>query len=282
MLRKGVLCVMLRASGMAVLAITACRSPIEPDRSNRGLRDNQDAVENLSTRVDGSQGVWSVAVPDEGGSGYDSTIPIVMLELGGRRVSRDDDTFGVLKVIDDHDGSHADLHLRDIAMQSGVSLELHGHSSGTLAKKSYQIELVDEQRKDRELPLLGLPSGSDWVLHNCGFDPICVRNTLAYDLAQKLGHYAPRTRVLELFVDGKYQGLYMLIERVRRHEQRVDLPDPADTRRGGDITGGYIFRMDLGEGRTTPHETGYHRSAGRSIRTTTHASTGSPPSRGGI
>src|SRR5688572_28488336 len=132
---------MLRASGLAVLALTACRSPNEPYGSNGGLRDGQDAVEYMGAPIDGPQGVWSVDVSAvEGGSGYDSTIPIVMLELGGRRVSRDDETFGVLKVIDDHDGSHADLNRRDIAMQSGVSLELHGHSSGTLAKKSYQIE----------------------------------------------------------------------------------------------------------------------------------------------
>jgi hypothetical protein len=133
-------------------------------------------------------------------------------------------------------------------VQSPAALELHGETSLALAKQSYQVELVDDKREDRELPLLGLPPGSDWVLHSCGFDPTCTRNVLAYTLARQLGHYAPRTRFVELVVDGDYRGLYVLIDRVRRDNDRIDLPRPADSTADGDITGGYVFRMDLGEG----------------------------------
>jgi hypothetical protein len=71
---------------------------------------------------------------------------------------------------------------------------------------------------------------------------------LVFDLGRELGHYQPRTRFVELFVDEEYQGLYVLMERVRRDKDRVDVPRPARIGAEGDITGGYIFRMDLGEG----------------------------------
>jgi hypothetical protein len=171
-----------------------------------------------------------------------------MISVNGRPIARDRETSGVLRVIEEHDGSLADLAERETSIESRVSVEIHGDASATLAKKSYRLELVDHRQKDRRLPLLGLPPGSDWVLHNCGFDPSCLRNVLIYTLGRDLGHYAPRTRFVELFVNGAYQGLYVLIERIRRGDDRVDLPRPARTSADGDVTGGYIFKMDLGEG----------------------------------
>ena len=175
-------------------------------------------------------------------------IPVFLIDLNGGKVTRGREASGVLKVIESHDGSLKDLATRDVSMESRLSLAIHGNSSTNLAKKSYQLELVDHEQENRDLPLLGLPPGSDWVLHSCGYDPNCLRNVLVYTLGRQLGHYAPRTRFIELFLDGAYQGLYVLIERVRRDNDRVDVPRPSRTAADGDITGGYIFKMDLGEG----------------------------------
>jgi hypothetical protein len=53
---------------------------------------------------------------------------------------------------------------------------------------------------------------------------------------------------VELVIDGKYNGLYVLVEKIRRDRNRVDLPRPAATAAAGDQSGGYIFKMDMGEG----------------------------------
>jgi hypothetical protein len=172
----------------------------------------------------------------------------LLIDLDHKQVAKGAETPGTLSIVEAHDGTLADLPYDAVTLQSRISLELHGDSSASLAKKSYQIELVDEARDDRELPLLGLPPGSDWVLHNCGFDPSCLRNVLVFELGRELGHYEPRTRFVELFVDERYQGLYVLMERVRRDKDRVDVRRPARTEAEGDMSGGYIFRMDLGEG----------------------------------
>ena len=103
-----------------------------------------------------------------------SVLPVFMVDLGGKEIVQTE-TPGVLKVIEDHDGSHKDLRTSRISVQSGVSLEVHGESSAGLAKKSFRLELVDEERNDRDLPLLGLPAGDDWVLHGCGADRTCAQ-----------------------------------------------------------------------------------------------------------
>lgn len=240
----------MAAALLALGGLLACRaqSPHAPPRGAASGDDRDPIVEHMAAPPEGP-GIW----PGERDRDDEesSPVPVMMIDLGGQRIVKGREAVGVLKVIDDHDGSLKDLTRRDVSLESGVSVEIHGDSSTGLAKKSYRIELLDHARDDHDLPLLGLPAGSDWVLHSCGYDPICLRNVLAYSLAQQLGHYAPRTRFIELFVDGAHQGLYVLIERVRRHDQRVKLPRPADTPAAGDITGGYIFRMDLGEGSPT-------------------------------
>jgi hypothetical protein len=223
-----------------VLGIVACHAPIGLDGAPSGtIRSERVSRATYISPEDRQRG---------GGEHEASALPVFMISLGGARVASGRETPGLLRVIEDHDGPLADLAGRDVTMESGISLEIHGESSATLAKRSYRLELVDDKRGDRALPLLGLPAGSDWVLHSCGFDPACLRNVLVFALGRELGRYAPRTRFVEVFVDDDYQGLYVLIERVRRGKHRIDLPRPAEAPSDGDITGGYIFKMDLGEG----------------------------------
>ena len=68
-----------------------------------------------------------------------------------------------------------------------------------------------------------MPAEHDWILNAPYSDKSLVRNVLAYDLANALGHYAPRTRFCELFLNDAYQGVYVLIEKIKRDKNRVDL-----------------------------------------------------------
>ena len=64
------------------------------------------------------------------------------------------------------------------------------------------------------------------------------------------GRWAPRTRYVEIYVDGRYQGLYLLVERIKRDKARINLPAPApDATTPGDLTGGYIFSQEGDGGR---------------------------------
>src|SRR5687768_3387080 len=135
-----------------------------------------------------------------------------MIDVGGSDITQKARTRGTLKVIEDHDGTLKDLSTRAVTTQSAIGIEIRGATSVVLPKKSYDIELQNDQGGDRKLPLVGLPSDSDWALHGCGNDGTCLRNALAYALGRELGRYAPRTRFIELFLDGQYRGVYLRSE----------------------------------------------------------------------
>jgi spore coat protein CotH len=54
-------------------------------------------------------------------------------------------------------------------------------------------------------------------------DKTLMRNALAYGLAAATGQYAPRTRFCEVLLNGRYQGVYLLVEKIKRDRHRVDV-----------------------------------------------------------
>ncbi len=77
-----------------------------------------------------------------------------------------------------------------------------------------------------------------------------MRNVVTFEWWEQLGHYSPRTRFVEVFLnaDGDrelsyqddYVGVYVLIESIKRGNNRLDIPTPEDTTDVGQITGGYV------------------------------------------
>jgi CotH kinase protein/Immunoglobulin domain/Secretion system C-terminal sorting domain len=92
---------------------------------------------------------------------------------------------------------------------------------------------------------LDLPEESDWVLSANFTDKSFANNTLAYSLARKQGRYGPRTRFVEVMLDGAYQGIYVFTEKIKRDSLRLDIAKlrAIDTA-GVELTGGYILKID--------------------------------------
>lgn len=187
------------------------------------------------------------------GEGADATrpspiLPVVLIEVRGVPIGETDKTAGVIRFITEHDGTLNAITQQSPSVVLPMAIELRGGS--TSPKRSYSFELRDAAGKDRSAPLLGLPSESDFVLSACYADKTCLRNVLAYQLGRDLGHWAPRTRFVEVLIDGQYQGLYVLTERIKQQKNRVEIAKPAESSFLGDVTGGYIFKMEgPGEGR---------------------------------
>jgi len=126
-----------------------------------------------------------------------------------------------------------------------IKIRTRGQSSRDFPKRSFRLELVDENAADTSFALLGMPKESDWVLFGPYTDKSQIRNKFVYDLAAKMGHYAPRTRFCELVLNGIPEGLYLLTEQVKRDKNRVDISKLKETDISGkDVTGGYIFMFD--------------------------------------
>jgi CotH kinase protein/Secretion system C-terminal sorting domain len=132
-----------------------------------------------------------------------------------------------------------------------TGIEFRGSTSQQLfPKKPYGFELwVDSTEKTRKVALLGMPEESDWVLNTTYNDKTLMRDVLAYDLANRMGRYATRTRYCEMVINNNYEGLYVLMEKIKRDKNRVDVSSLKLTdNTGDDVTGGYILKIDKTEG----------------------------------
>jgi hypothetical protein len=127
-----------------------------------------------------------------------------------------------------------------------IGIEIRGERSFRFEKKQYGIETRNSTGSGIDVSLLGLPAESDWVLY-AGFDEkTFIRDFLAYRLARSMGRYASRARYCELILNGRYQGIYIVLENIKRVKNRVAISklDPLDTT-GDNLTGGYIIRVDI-------------------------------------
>lgn len=175
-----------------------------------------------------------------------SNLPIVKIDTHGQSIPYDDPRIVAdMEII--YNGNDQRNHVNDPANNySGkISMEIHGESSAGWDKKSYAIETQNTDGSNRNVPLIDLPEENDWILYAPYYDRSLMRNVLTYDLARKMGWYAPRTRYCELVLNGEYHGLYVLTEKIKRDKNRVNInklkPDEIS---GDDVTGGYILRID--------------------------------------
>ena len=72
-----------------------------------------------------------------------------------------------------------------------------------------------------------------------------LRNALAYWLFRQAGRYAPRTKHFDLYINGVYRGVYVMVEKIKRGKYRVNVSKLKETDIAGDsLTGGYIWAFD--------------------------------------
>jgi hypothetical protein len=126
-----------------------------------------------------------------------------------------------------------------------ISIELRGESSSMFPKKSYSLETQTDLGDNNNVSLLGMPIENDWILYAPYSDKSLIRNVLSFQLSRQIGRYASRTRYCELVLNGEYLGIYVLMEKIKRDANRVDIAKltPNDIS-GDELTGGYILRVD--------------------------------------
>lgn len=100
------------------------------------------------------------------------------------------------------------------------SLKGRGNSSWYKRRKTYSLTL------GREADLLGMGQAKRWILQANAMDLSHLRNKVVYDLAAKAGMaYAPECQWVDLYLNGEYAGLYLLVERNEIHPQRLNFPE---------------------------------------------------------
>lgn len=126
------------------------------------------------------------------------------------------------------------------SMESKALIHYRGHRSREFPKRNYKIQLIGNDGLPRDEELAGMSSESSWVLNGPFLDKSLIRNYMSYTLGQHLRVLSPDVRFCELFLDGEYQGLFLLMESIKEGTNRVDLSEPSGR---GDATS-YLLKMD--------------------------------------
>lgn len=120
-------------------------------------------------------------------------------------------------------------------------IQFKGHGNGAFFKcdkKSWRIKVDDV------VSLLGLAAGKEYVAISNALDDSYLRNQIVYDIAENAGFtYTPEGKFVNLYVNGNYQGLYFLSEKVEVSAERVNIINES---LNAEKTG-YLFKEDSGD-----------------------------------
>jgi len=119
-----------------------------------------------------------------------------------------------------------------------LSIKGRGNSTWGLPKNPYALKL------DAKDEILGMPKHKRWCLLADYYDPSYLRNNLVFWIGNKLSNldWTPRTREVNLILNGKYCGQYLLTEQIKIDKNRVNVDDDG-------------FLMEIDNHATNPDET---------------------------
>lgn len=174
-----------------------------------------------------------------------STLPIIVLTTNGNPIVDDPRVIIDMGIIDNGHGqlNHPSDTFNNYSGK--ISIEFRGSSTQGFPKKQFGMSTVNADGTERNVSLLGMPEENDWILNAPYTDKTMMREFITYNAARDMGQYATRTRYVELMIDGQYQGVYILLEKIKWDKERVDIPMmDANDNSGDSLSGGYIFKVD--------------------------------------
>lgn len=206
-----------------------------------------------------AQGQWmSLAIwqTSQGGSGsaeISGTLPVIYINTQNKQPVTDTETqIPATVYIDSVIAKYPSLG----SASSPLPATIKGRGNYTWSgfdKKPYKLKFEVKQK------VLGMPNNRHWCLmantdDNLGY----LRMPAGFRISKALGlRWTPRTRAVELVLNGKYMGLYFLTEHVRIASNRVKIIEQADKETHRDsITGGWLVEIDnySSENNITFHE----------------------------
>lgn len=182
----------------------------------------------------------------------ETNLPIVFIDVDGKMILREERITAKIKIIDNGTGktNYADLAAQPdqkVDYEGYISLKYRGNSSfNSSDKKPYGFKTIakplEEGGKKVKVSLLGLGKDNDWVLLAPFADKSMIRDVLTFELGRPYLDWVPNSRHVEVVVDGKYYGIYILTERPGKGKNRLNLHDPGED--GGDLTGDWRVEID--------------------------------------
>lgn len=102
------------------------------------------------------------------------------------------------------------------------SIKGRGNSTWECDKKPYNLKLANKA------DLFGMGKSKKWSLLANHYDESLIRNSIMYDLADEVGILSEDNVFVDLYLNGNYNGTYLLTEKIEIEETRVDIQNLAD------------------------------------------------------
>lgn len=144
------------------------------------------------------------------------TMPVISIDTLGNSVNTKESYTDAKITIWDENGT---IDTED----DNISIRLRGNSTLNLDKKSYRFKFPKKFN-----PLhLGDGSAKSWNLVANYYDTSLLRSMTAYHLGDMLDNmpYTPNSRSVEVYVNGSYQGVYLLCEAVNVAKSRIAITE---------------------------------------------------------
>lgn len=249
----------------ASTSITAGTAPFtgtyKPEGELWRVNNNQNAngtwqlrvIDDANNFIAGSLINWSVKFSSTPALTFifsQSSLPIVIINTNGQNILDNPKIIVDMKIIDHGNGVRNYLTDTPNNYDGKIAIEIRGSSSQSFPKKSFGFETMDGSGLIKvDTSLLGMPTEHDWILSANYTDKSFCRNMLSYQLSMEMGHYAVRTKFVDVVLNGQYWGIYVFMESLKRDKNRVDISKLQSTEiTAPNVTGGYIVKIDKSTG----------------------------------
>lgn len=117
------------------------------------------------------------------------------------------------------------------------SIKGRGNTSWGQPKKPYSIKLSSKAS------LLDIPKTKKYAIIPSYSDNSLMRNFMTYKASLMLEGigYVPKCEFVEVYLNGVYNGIYILVERVSIESNKIDIEEANED----DLTGGYLIEKDI-------------------------------------
>ncbi len=111
-----------------------------------------------------------------------------------------------------------------------------GNSSWLQDKKPYSLKLSEKKS------LLDIPKTKKYAIVPSFYDSSLMKNYITYKTGLMLNgiEYTPKCEFIEVYFNGEYHGIYLLVERIAIEKTKIDIEEADEN----DITGGYLIEKD--------------------------------------
>ena len=153
-------------------------------------------------------------------------LPVMVINIDGNKKVNDKVTWlpSKIKILDEQGYVVLDT--------LGCNIRGRGNSTWNWSKKPYSLML------DEKVPVLGMPAQKHWVLLANYMDRTLMRDALGFHVGEQTSlKWTPRCRYVELILNGKHVGNYLIAEQVRPDKNRVDIEKG--------VEGSWLFESDF-------------------------------------